>query len=169
MREAQLKQLHEDGDENAAADLYRESQMELVTPRGKGLPPQVVALDFETYYSKDYSLKPLGVERYVNDPRFDAYLVAFAAPDLRWVGHPKDAPWDQIHARIWLAHNMAFERAVVRRLKADGVIPEDVCPVMWQDTAALAAYLQAPRDLGGAARTLLNRELDKTVRQAIRQ
>ena len=36
----------------------------------------LITLDFETYYSKEYSLKKLTTEEYVRDPRFEVLGVA---------------------------------------------------------------------------------------------
>lgn len=168
MRKEQLRQLAEDGDENAASDLYREQGV-MVYSRGPGVAPQPVAIDFETYYTSEYSLKKMGVDQYVNDPRFEATLVALAAPDEQWVGNPKDAPWEKFHNRVFLAHNVGFDKTVFERLQADGIIPESVSPVMWSCTAAMSAFLQAPRDLSGAGKALLKREIDKSVREAMQQ
>ena len=36
----------------------------------------LITLDFETYYDKEYSLKKLTMEEYVRDPRFEVIGVA---------------------------------------------------------------------------------------------
>jgi hypothetical protein len=48
-----------------------------------------VAIDFETYYARDYSVTGAGIWHYVTDPRFDAYpTVSEAVPCVEsW------APW----------------------------------------------------------------------------
>jgi hypothetical protein len=127
-------------------------------------PIRVVGVDFETAYSREYSVRSLGVHRYVADPRFDAYLVALWSPGFQWVGHPADAPWGEIDGSVWVSHNRQFDEAVFERLQQLGVIHPDSGPLEWHDTAALAAYLQAPRNLAGAARELLGMEIEKTVR-----
>ena len=70
-------------------DGERELTMKIAT-----LPPDDAntwALDLETFYSKDYSLKVMPTWAYVFDPRFDAYMLSVAGPDnYIWVGHPKD-------------------------------------------------------------------------------
>jgi hypothetical protein len=126
----------------------------------------VVAIDFETDFSRDYSVKEMGVHRYCEDDRFRAYLVAIHAEDFDFIGHPGTFGWSRIDGWTWLAHNAAFDRAVYERLQRDGIVPADVHPRAWVDTAALAAYLQAPRALAGASETLLDRVLDKSVRDA---
>ena len=124
----------------------------------------MVAVDFETFYSRDYSVRTLGVHRYVQDPRFDAYMVALWSPALQWVGHPEQAPWGEVDGCVWVSHNRQFDEAVFKQLQKLGVIHPDSGPWEWYDTAALSVYLQAPRNLAGAARELLGMELEKTVR-----
>jgi hypothetical protein len=138
------------------------------TYRYSAPPPRVVAVDFETFYSRDYSVRDLGVHRYVNDPRFDAYLVALWSPDFQWVGNPADAPWGEADGHIWVSHNRQFDEAVFDRLQQLGVIHPDSGPLEWHDTAALAAYLQAPRNLAGAARGLLGMEISKDLRDQMK-
>ena len=36
----------------------------------------LITIDFETYYNKEYSLKKLTTEEYVRDPRFEVLGVA---------------------------------------------------------------------------------------------
>jgi len=128
----------------------------------------VVAVDFETFYSRDYSVRDLGVHRYVNDPRFDAYLVALWSPDFQWVGNPADAPWGEVDGQLWVSHNRQFDEAVFIRLQQLGIVHADSGPIEWYDTAALAAFLQAPRNLAGAAKELLGTELSKDVRDKLK-
>jgi len=125
---------------------------------------KVYGFDTETYYAKDYSVRTLGVDRYVADDRFDCYLVSFWGPHGHFVGHPKDCPWEQFSGTVWLSHNSRFDRAVFFRLVELGIIPTGIEPVEWHDTAALSTYLQAPRNLAGASRELLGKTPDKSVR-----
>lgn len=120
-------------------------------------------VDFETYYAKDYSVKNLGAYAYCQDPRFDAYLVSMIIDDVKFVGHPKDAPWHLLEGRLWISHNVSFDRHVYERLVELGIVPA-IMREGWEDTANLAAYLRVPRNLAGAARALLGMELDKGAR-----
>lgn len=131
-------------------------------------PKQVFAVDFETFYSRDYSVKDLGVHRYVRDPRFDAYLVAIWSLDFQWAGHPREAPWHLIDGHLWVSHNKQFDECVFIRLQELGIIHADSGPHLWFDTAALSVYLQAPRNLAGAAKELLGTELSKDVRDQMK-
>ena len=122
------------------------------------------AIDFETYYDKQVSVKELGAEAYTRHPDYYAGMVSIVGEDLKFVGKPQDAPWSKIRGSIWAAHNAQFDRWVANRLRDQGVIPFDVCPSKWVDTTAIPAYLQVGRDLGTAAKILLGKEVDKAVR-----
>jgi DNA polymerase len=123
-----------------------------------------VAIDFETAYGSGYSVQDLGYSAYVRDPRFRALLVAVAGGEHRASCRPSAFPWDLLHGKTLIAHNAAFDRAVFTRLQETGGIPSPVRPTAWHDTAALCAYLGAPRALDDAARVLFGITLDKSVR-----
>lgn len=107
----------------------------------------VYALDYETHYTKDYSLKVLPTRAYVYHDEFHAYMLAVASNDgYTWVGDPKDFDWDRIKDQIVIHHNAQFDALVTQRLVELGIIP-DVKPAAIHDTADLAAYLQHPRAL----------------------
>lgn len=122
------------------------------------------AVDYETYFDRDYSLKKLPVHLYVADARFDPYLVAISGPGVRYCGPPKEAPWREIAGETWLAHNAGFDGQVHRRAIELGLVPDWATPRQWMCTADLAVYRQAPRNLEGAAREILGRDLEKEVR-----
>ena len=76
-----------------------------------------VSIDFETYFSKEYSIKGMGPWAYVEDPRFECYQVAIYGEDrhgkaIEWVGVPSDAPWARIDGCVWVSHNMTFDSVV---------------------------------------------------------
>ena len=55
----------------------------------------IVTLDFETFFSKDYTLSKLTTEAYVRDQRFEPHGVAVRAPDgeiaeLKLLDHEPD-------------------------------------------------------------------------------
>ena len=43
----------------------------------------IITLDFETFYSDDFTLKKMTTEAYVRDPRFEALLVGIRADGIR--------------------------------------------------------------------------------------
>ena len=139
---------------------------------GRLRPGSTYAIDFETYYDKDCSITRLGTYGYTHHPSFHAYLVAVVEiltdkasfENFRYVGDPADCPWDKLKDSLLVAHNAAFDQAVAERLKELGTIPPDFF-AEWGCTADLAAYLNAPRDLKGAAEVLLGVKADKTVRK----
>jgi len=122
------------------------------------------AIDTETYYDKNVSVKDLGAEAYTRHPDYYCGMVSIVGPDVRFVGKPQDAPWNRLRGATWVAHNMQFDRWVLNRLWGQGVIPDDVRPSKWKDTTAIPAYLQVSRDLGNAAKVLLGKTPDKSVR-----
>ena len=122
------------------------------------------AIDFETYYDRDYSLKKMDAYSYVHHPKFDCYLMSVYGDDFKWVGHPKDFDqWHLFENAILVAHNAAFDSLVFRRLQEQGIIPQ-IGNLTWRCTASLAVFLSAPRSLKGACKQLLNIDVDKTQR-----
>ena len=120
-------------------------------------------VDFETYYSADYSVSKMGTKAYSRDPRFDAYLVAVSSGSATCVCPPADFPWGTIDGQEWVSHNRDFDRSVWERLVDLGTICSEG-PSVWQCSAALSAYLQYPRNLAGAMATVFGIEVDKSMR-----
>lgn len=125
----------------------------------------MIAIDTETFYSATYSVEDLGSALYSRDPRFRCTMVSAYSPHVKASCRPQSFPWKfLLHGRQIIAHDAAFDRAVFRRLKADGVAPADVEPSGWLDTAALCVYCGLPRDLAGAVKALFGVALDKSLR-----
>jgi len=130
-----------------------------------------IAIDFETYYDRDYSLKKMDAWSYVHHPKFDCYLMSVYGNDFKWVGHPKDFDqWHLFENSILVAHNAAFDSLVFKRLQDFNIIPKLIAYnssfiiPKWRCTASLAVYLSAPRSLKGACKQLLNIDVDKNQR-----
>lgn len=121
------------------------------------------SFDYETFYSKEYSIRDLGNYAYTHHPEFDAYMLAVACEDGTWVGNPKEFDWELFKGATVIAHNAGFERAVTDRLIELGLIPAIEFGQL-VDTADLAAYLGYPRALADAAYHLLGVKPDKTMR-----
>jgi DNA polymerase len=127
----------------------------------------IVALDTETYYDDEVSIKTLGTWHYLRHPNADLYLLSVAADNgLRYVGHPKDFDWSQIIGPdvTWLSHNVSFDSMVIERLQEIGHAPDSIEIAEWVCTADLAAYLGHPRSLKESAASLLGVSISKDVR-----
>ena len=125
-------------------------------------------MDFETFYTGEYSVRAMGVYPYVRDRRFRAWAVAVSDGTRTVVKEPGAFPWAEINGLAWVSHNREFDKAVFLRLQEDGVIPQGVRPGVWHCTAAACAFLQYPRDLKGACREVLGIEVDKSVRAGLK-
>jgi len=127
----------------------------------------IIAIDYETEYSKEYSVTDMGSINYALDPRFCAYCVSFACSDGRtFSGKPQDAPWEWLNGATVLAANVLFELSCTLRLTLDGVIPRDINPYEWQDVLDLCAYLcmSHRRGLAHVAKPGLGIEMSKDPR-----
>ena len=81
---------------------------------------QIVTLDFETFYDKQYSLSKLTTEEYINDHRFEAIGVAtkINEKETTWCSgehceiqnYLDDIDWDN---SIMVAHNAMFDAAIL--------------------------------------------------------
>lgn len=126
----------------------------------------LVAIDFETFYDGEYSLRYMSSFTYVRDPRFDAYMVSIHSKEgTLFVGHPSDFDWTRLDGMVPCAHNVSFDARVLERLVEQAVIlrlPE--FSGEWVDTADLIAYLGCKRDLASGSKYLLGRPLSKVQR-----
>ena len=124
------------------------------------------AIDFESYYDKELSVSTMGAWHYAKATNI--YLVSIAGSDgSRYVGHPKDAPWDQVHMCEWVMHNAAFDLTLLECLMADGAIPPTTAHAVF-DTADMTAFLGFPRSLKEASNFLLGKEMSKDVRDKMK-
>lgn len=130
----------------------------------------VTSIDFETFYSKDCSIKVQGLWHYLMHPEFEAYLVSVVCEDGRKLcDHPSKIPWSEFcgEGSVWISHNAAFDAAIYQYLVDTGVAP-NVHPEKWHCTADMSAFLGAPRSLKEATATLLDRSLNKDVRDKMK-
>lgn len=103
------------------------------------------AIDFESYYSKECSIKTLGPLGYFSHPDFDAYMVSVVADDgFTFVGHPKDFDWSLIEGQIVISHNASFDETLYLYGVTQNWWPEAKA-AEWHCTADMAAYCGLPR------------------------
>jgi len=122
-----------------------------------------LAIDFETYYSKDYSIAGSSTYQYVKHPEFDAYLVSMFNPEISYVGQTGLYPdWKKLDGYTFLAHNASFDQRCFEECQEKGIIPP--IKVTWICTADMCVYFQYQRNLKGAAKEILGVEMDKGVR-----
>jgi len=99
-----------------------------------------ITLDFETFWSDDYTLKKLTPVEYIADPRFEALGCAFVIdeegkqPTAQWVDGPdipaylKQHDWDDVFA---VAHNSQFDMLIL-------ALQFHTIPAFYGDTLAMA-------------------------------
>lgn len=130
----------------------------------------MIAIDFETYYSAEYSISTAGVRAYVEHPEFDAYLLSAYGWEgsVEFVGPPEDFDWGLLKgAEVW-SHNKTFDWAVYRRLTELGKIPDHADFENWFCTSDLTAYLGYPRSLANSVKCLYGTELSKETRNKMK-
>lgn len=126
------------------------------------------ALDTETFYSSECSIKPLGLDGYVRHPDFDCYMLTIVGDDgTVYAGRPEAFDWSKLEGQTVLSHNAAFDEGVVKWLISQGKVPA-FTPAAWHCTADLAAFLGVPRSLQQAAKLLLGIEVDKGTRDEMK-
>ncbi len=96
----------------------------------------IITLDWETFYSDDYSLKKMTTEAYVRDPRFKAHGLAIKFDDMpaRWfppgiLAVPKMRRL--IETSAVLAHHAQFDGLILNH-------HFDLRPALWLDTLSMA-------------------------------
>lgn len=107
---------------------------------------EVLTLDFETYYDKEYSLSKLTTEEYVRDPRFEVIMVGLRWPDGRTevidgthleIKHRFDEiEWGRYAV---LCHNTLFDGAILAWRFG-------VNPAAWLDTLSMGRAMFGSRN-----------------------
>jgi DNA polymerase I-like protein with 3'-5' exonuclease and polymerase domains len=81
---------------------------------------QIIAVDFETFYDKDYSLSKMTTEQYIRSPLFEVIMVGLRMPDgnkFIITGTHEEIKW-KLDRFDWsqyamLAHNNMFDAAIL--------------------------------------------------------
>jgi len=102
---------------------------------------ELITLDFETYYSREYSLSKITTEAYVRDPRFEVIGVGVKLNNQKteWASgtheqikeYLKGFPWEKA---MLLCHNTMFDGAILNWRF-------DIRPRMYTDTLCIARAL----------------------------
>ena len=130
---------------NAVVELLEEpSLMDLIT------------VDFETYYDKDYSLRKMTTESYIRDYRFEVIGVGIKVNngDTVWASGTHEEIKEYLHEFSWensilLAHNTLFDGAILSWVF-------DVHPRIYTDTLCIARALHGV-EVGGSLHALSER------------
>jgi hypothetical protein len=133
------------------------------------MPGDHIAIDFESFYSPQVSVKKMGVREYLDNPETEIYLVSANNGDgIDLACHPHEFNWELLHGRLVVSHNANFDAQVFNHLQHQGVISKYIHPIEWNCTANLCAYLGVPRALDGAAQVLFGASVTKDVRNGMR-
>jgi DNA polymerase I-like protein with 3'-5' exonuclease and polymerase domains len=116
----------------------------------------LITIDFETFYSKDFSLSKLTTEEYVRDRRFEVVGVGIKVNDgyAEWASGTFEQTKEYLHEFDWansmvLAHNTMFDGAILSWLF-------DIHPKVWADTLCMARSLHGV-EVGGSLAALAQR------------
>lgn len=124
----------------------------------------ILAVDFETYYDKEVSIKVYGPRGYFNHPQFSAYLVSVVGDSgFTYVGCPREFDWSLLNGRTVLSHNASFDETLFK-FGVEKKWWRGCTPKAWHCTADLAAFCGIPRSLKGASSVALGIEISKDTR-----
>jgi len=112
----------------------------------------IVTLDFETYYSREYGLGKMTTEEYVRDPRFEVIGVSVKVNDNPTDWYTGDDPGTFLNSldysnKAILCHNTAFDGAILSW-------HYNIKPKLWLDTLSMARPLHQAT-VGGSLRKLV--------------
>jgi len=116
----------------------------------------LITLDFETYYDREYSLTKLTTEEYVRDPRFEVIGVGVKVNNqpTEWASGTHEQIKTYLQTFDWaksmvLAHNTMFDGAILSW-------QFDIHPRVFTDTLCIARALHGV-EVGGSLRALTER------------
>ena len=101
---------------------------------------QIITIDFETYFDKEYTLSKLSTEEYIRDPRFEAHGAA-----IRWEAPLAEAQWfDACDLPAIFEADWSKIMVLCHHTHFDGLILSHhygVKPYAWLDTLSMARLL----------------------------
>ena len=113
----------------------------------------LITIDFETFYSKEFSLTKLTTEEYIRSPFFEVIGVAVKVNDnpAEWASgtHEQIKAWldtFEWETSLGLAHNAMFDGAILNWVF-------DIRPKLWLDTLSMARALHGV-EVGGSLKKL---------------
>jgi len=116
----------------------------------------LITVDFETYYDKDYSLRKITTEAYIRDPRFEVIGVSVKVNNgsTEWASGTHEELKEYLQTFDWansilLAHNTMFDGAILNW-------HFDVHPRIYTDTLCIARALHGV-EVGGSLHALAQR------------
>lgn len=116
----------------------------------------LLTIDFETFYSDEFSLTRLTTEEYIRDPKFEVIGVAVQVDDgePEWFSGPRDETRKWLRKFDWknsmvLAHNTMFDGAILHWVY-------NLSPMIFLDTLCMARALHGV-DAGGSLAKLAER------------
>jgi DNA polymerase I-like protein with 3'-5' exonuclease and polymerase domains len=116
----------------------------------------VITLDFETYYSKEFSLTKYTTEEYIRDKQFEVIGVAFKLDDgpTKWVTGTHEEIKAELDKLDWqysalLCHNTMFDGAILAWIFG-------IKPAFYMDTLCMARAVHGV-DVGGSLAALVKR------------
>ena len=116
----------------------------------------LITVDFETYYDKDFSLRKMTTEAYIRDPRFEVVGVGVKVNNdaTEWASGTHEELKEYLHTFDWgtsvlLCHNTLFDGAILSWLF-------DVHPRVLADTLCIARALHGV-EVGGSLHALTQR------------
>lgn len=117
---------------------------------------QLITLDFETFYSKEFSLTKLTTEEYIRDSRFEIIGVGVKVDNgpTEWASGTHEELKEYLDGFNWadsmvLAHNTIFDGAILSWLF-------DIRPRVWADTLCIARAVHGV-EAGGSLKALAER------------
>lgn len=116
----------------------------------------IITIDFETYYDKDYSLSKITTEEYIRGPQFETIGVGVKINDgeTEWASGPHGPMKKYLQSFDWdnsfcLAHNTQFDGAILSWIY-------DIHPKVLLDTLSMARALHG-LNVGGSLAKLVQR------------
>ena len=111
----------------------------------------IVTIDFETYYSKEYSLSKITTEEYIRDPRFEVIGVGVKMNDDPAVWYTGDDPGAFLNSidysdKAILCHHAAFDGAILGWRFG-------IKPKLWLDTLSMSRPFHKS-EVGGSLKKL---------------